>query len=295
MAYNIFAISSIVVFIALGSLLQVQFGRTGIVNFGIVGFVGIGMYGFGILTARYELSVPVALLLTTVITAAVAAVLGWIILDLDGEAIMVATLAFATIVYNLTVTEKAVTGGVTGLGGIPYPIDAGLDSALVLLVILILLALTFLLYAYRLGRVPYGRLLASIKDNEALAQSLAKPTAREKLVFFSITTGLMGLVGALYASANQFLVPRMLDAGLTFTVWIALTLGGRAKVLGPVIGVLVSVALFDLVIEPYLPVPREFAQMMPDLQLMLYGLILVLVIVFRPLGILGGRHEGGRS
>lgn len=295
MAYNIFAASSIVVFIALGSLLQMQFGRTGIVNFGIVGFVGIGMYGFGILVTRYELSVVVALVLTTLITTAVAAVLGWLILDLDGEAILVATLAFASIVYYLTVTQKELTGGVTGLGGIPYPVDAGLDSALALLVILCVLALAFLVYSYRLGKVPYGRLLASIKDNEPLATSLAKSTFREKLVFFAITSGMMGLVGALYASANQFLVPRMLDAGLTFTVWIALTLGGRAKVLGPVIGVLVSVALFDLVVEPYLPVPRELAQLMPDLQLMLYGFILVAVILFRPLGLLGGRHEGGRS
>jgi len=295
MAYTIFAASSMVVYIALGTLLHLQFGRTGMVNFGVVGFVGIGMYGFGILVSRYELPVVVALVLATLITTLLAAILGWLILDLDGEAVLVATLAFATIVYYLTVTQKDLTGGVAGLGGIPYPIDVGLDSALALLVILIFVALLFLGYAHRLGRVPYGRLLASIKDNEPLARSLGKSTFREKLIFFSITSGMMGLVGALYASTNQFLVPRMLAAGLTFTVWIALTLGGRAKVLGAVVGVLISVALFDLVIEPFLPVPRWVGALMPDLQLMFYGLILVTVILFRPLGLLGGRQKAQRS
>lgn len=292
MAYTIFALSSIVTIVALGVLLHLQFGRTGIVNFGVVGFVGFGMYGFAILTSTYGMSFFAGLLVITVLTALLAALLGWVILDLDGESILVATLAFATIVYYLTVTEKELTGGVTGLGGVPYPVQAGPDTAAVLLGIITAFTVLLLLYAWRVGQVPYGRVLASIKDNEPLARSLGKSAFSQKLVLFAVTSGLMGAVGAFYASVNQFLVPRMLTPGLTFTVWIALTLGGRAKVLGPVVGVLVSVALFDLVIEPYAPVPRELGQMMPDLKLMLYGLILVAVIMFRPLGLLGGRKAG---
>jgi branched-chain amino acid transport system permease protein len=288
MAYNIFALSSVVTIIALGTLLHLQFGRTGIVNFGVVGFVGVGMYGFAVLTSTYGLAFLAALVLATLLTAVLAAVLGWIILDLDGESVLVATLAFATIVYYLSVTEKELTGGVTGLGGVPYPVDAGANSAVVLLGILTVLTMALLLYAYRVAKLPYGRVLASIRDNEMLARSLGKSTFQQKLVLFTVTSGLMGTVGAFYASVNQFLVPRMLVPGLTFTVWIALTLGGRAKVLGPVVGVLISVALFDLVIEPYAPIPRELGQMIPDLKLMLYGLILIAVIMFRPLGLLGG-------
>lgn len=292
MAYTTFALSSVAVFIALATLLHLQFGRTGIVNFGIVGFAGLGMYAFGILTAQYELPYVVALLITTLLVTGVASVLGWIILDLDGESVLVATLAFATIVFNLSITQKGLTGGVTGLGIVPYPIDADSSSgsAMVLLGILVVVGLTLLFYAYRVERAPYGRLLASIKDDEVLARSLGKSTSTQKLVFFAITCGLMGFVGALYGSVNQFLVPRMLGPGLTFTVWIALVLGGRARVFGGVVGVLVSVALFDLVIEPYLPIPRGFEQMMPDLKLMLYGLILVVVLMFRPAGLLGSRR-----
>jgi branched-chain amino acid transport system permease protein len=291
MSYTGFAITEILIFAALGVLLHLQFGRTGIVNFGVVGFVGVGMYGFGIFTTTLGLSFWLALLLATVATAVVAMLVGWAIAGLDGDSTLVATLAFATIVFNLAITEKWLTGGVSGLGGLPYPVDAGGSSGVYLLAIIAVVVVVFVGYALRLGRVSYGRLLASIRDNELLARSLGKSTTRQKLIFFVVTSTAMGLIGAFYASVNQFLVPNMLGPQLTFTVWIAVILGGRTKAFGPILGVLVSVALFDLVIEPYLPVPAALAPVFPDLKLMLYGLVLVLVILFKPLGLLGGRKE----
>jgi branched-chain amino acid transport system permease protein len=291
MSYTGFAITEILIFAALGVLLHLQFGRTGIVNFGVVGFVGAGMYGFGIFTTTLGLSFWLALLLATVATAVVAMLVGWAIAGLDGDSTLVATLAFATIVFNLAITEKWLTGGVSGLGGLPYPVDAGGSSGVYLLAIIAVVVVVFVGYALRLGRVSYGRLLASIRDNELLARSLGKSTTRQKLIFFVVTSTAMGLIGAFYASVNQFLVPNMLGPQLTFTVWIAVILGGRTKAFGPILGVLVSVALFDLVIEPYLPVPAALAPVFPDLKLMLYGLVLVLVILFKPLGLLGGRKE----
>jgi branched-chain amino acid transport system permease protein len=291
MSYTGFAITEILIFVALGVLLHLQFGRTGIVNFGVVGFVGVGMYGFGIFTTTLGLSFWLTLLLATVATAVVALLVGWAIAGLDGDSTLVATLAFATIVFNLAITEKWLTGGVSGLGGLPYPVDAGGSSGVYLLAIIAVVVVLFVGYALRLGRVPYGRLLASIRDNELLARSLGKSTTRQKLIFFVVTSTAMGLIGAFYASVNQFLVPNLLGPQLTFTVWIAVILGGRTKAFGPILGVLVSVALFDLVIEPYLPVPAALAPVFPDLKLMLYGLVLVLVILFKPLGLLGGRKE----
>jgi branched-chain amino acid transport system permease protein len=290
-SYTGFAISEILVIIALGVLLHLQFGRAGIVNFGVVGFVGVGMYGFGVLTSSVGLPFWPALVAATAVTLLLGLVVGWLVLDLDGDSTLVATLAVATIVAHLAVTEKWLTGGVAGLGGVPYPVDAGASSAPILMGLLVTVTVLLLAYAVRLRTVPYGRLLSSIRDNEPLARSLGKSTAGHKLVLFVVTSGAMGLVGALYASVNQFLVPRMLGPGLTFAVWIALVVGGRARAFGPLVGVLVTVALFDLVVEPYLPVPLALEPLLPDLQLMLYGLVLVLVILFRPLGLLGGRKE----
>lgn len=291
MAYLIFVLSGMIIYIALATLLHLQFGVTGIVNFGVVGFWGLGMYATGVLQVQYEVPYLLALLIATALTALMAYILGWVILDLDSQSILVATLAFATIIMHLTTTEKWLTKGVVGLGTIPFPIDVGRRSDLVFMIILIALTIGLMIYALRLQQAPYGRLLLSIHDNETLAQGLGKSTFHEKLIFFTVTSGLMGLLGALHASVNQFLIPQYLGPGVTFTVWIALILGGKKRVLGGLIGVLVTVGLFDLLIETYVPLPRDYAILIPNIKLMLYGLMLMLILLYRPLGILGDKKK----
>ncbi len=292
MTYLIFGLSAIAVFVALAALLHLQFGRAGIVNFGIVGFVGIGMYVFGALQIQYEWSYLAAAAAGTLAAGVSGVVLGRVILKLDPESILVSTLAFATIVAHLITTEKWLTNGVVGLGTIRYPFDAGKSTPAVFLGLTVLLAASVMFYAYKLQATPYGRLMLSIRDNEPLARSLGKRTHREKMIFFAISSSVMGLVGVMYGTINQFLVPRMVGPGLTFVVWIALILGGKTRVMGALVGVLLTSGVFDILVESYVPIPRELSNYIPDLKLMLYGLTLILVIMFRPQGVLGERKVG---
>ncbi len=289
MAYFIFVFSGIIIYIALANLLHLQFGLTGIVNFGVVGFWGLGMYGTTVLIVQYDLPFLIAVLLAAGVTTALAYLLGWLVLDLDSQAIIVATLAFSTIVSYLAITEKWLTKGVIGIGTVSFPFDAGRRTDLVYMAFLVLLTAGMMWYASKLKDAPYGRLLQAIQDNEPLARGLGKSTSQEKLIFFTVTSGMMGLLGALHAPVNQFLTPTLLAPGVTFTVWIALILGGKRHVLGGLIGVLVTVGLFDLIIETYLPLPTNFTILVPNIKLMLYGLMLMLILMFRPLGILGDR------
>ena len=287
MGFLITGLATMSVFVALATVTHLQFGKAGIVNFGVVGFAGVGLYSFGVMTVTYEIPWLLALGLATALVGVIGLVLGRIILNLEAESVLVATLAFAVIVHTLVITEKQWTRGVRGFGTIPYPFDFGRNTRFAFLLVLALIALGLLLYAWRLDSQPYGRLLFSIQDNEPLSQSLGKPTFREKVIFFTITCALMGFVGALFASLSRFLVPQMLTAGLTFTVWIAIILGGRKHFLGGLIGVIITFGLFDILIETYLELPNSLTQQLPNVKLMLYGLLLVLVIMFRPFGILG--------
>ena len=98
----------------------------------------------------------------------------------------------------------------------------------------------------------------------------------------------MGFFGTLYASNVHFLVPRLLGPDTTFTVWIALIIGGRKRVMGGLIGTLVTIGIFDFVIETYVPIPAAAqSQLLPVIKLLVYGLTLLLVLMFRPTGILG--------
>jgi len=192
------------------------------------------------------------------------------------------------VVEDLATTEKWLTKGVIGLGTVPFPFNLGPYSQAAYFLLSLVLTVLIVLYASKLESAPYGRLLMSIRDNEPLAQSLGKSTSRQKLYFFAITSSLMGLFGTLHASNVHFLVPRMLGPGVTFTVWIALILGGRKRILGGLVGTLATIGLFDFVIETFVPIPASAqSQLMPVIKLWIYGLALMLILMYRPSGILG--------
>jgi branched-chain amino acid transport system permease protein len=213
--------------------------------------------------------------------------LGWFILELDDQAVLVATLAFASVVNLLLITEKWLTKGVVGLGVVDFPYDIGAETELSFLVLLSGITIGLMWYARRIRGQPFGRLLVAIQDNERLAQGLGKPSFRTKLVVFTVSGALMGLIGAMSASIHQFLVPQMVLPTMTFTVWIALVLGGRRHWAGALIGGIIVVGVFDIALELWFELPREYQQLMPQLKFLVYGLLLMALIMYRPQGLLG--------
>lgn len=292
MAYLIFSITLMLVYIGLAQLLHIQFGMLGIPNFGIVGFWGLGMYSVGVMNVQWDVSFIPALILTLLLVALVANGLGRLILKLEGQAMLCATLAFSAIVTLLVMTEKWLTEGVVGLGTIKYPFDAGAMTEPLYFLILLLVVIGIQLFINRLHESRLGTLIFSIRDNEELAASLGKDTVKTKLELFTLSCAFMGLLGALSAPLNQFLTPNMLVPSVTFAVWIALILGGKEHSLGAVLGVFITFGLFDLLIETYLPVAPEYAVMVPNFKLFLYGAVLVAVLMYRPRGVLGHSAVG---
>lgn len=293
--YMVYAVAFLLIYIALATLLQLQFSITGIVNFGIAGFWGLGMYAYSVLVVTYKVPFLLALLLATVITGIAAWLLGGVIMNLDGQSVLVATLAFATIIEHLATTERWLTNGVMGFGTVPMPLNFGRMSLFALTLLILVCVVLLLLYVAKLRKSPYGRLLQSIQDNEILAQSLGKPTFKHKVILFAVSCAAIGLFGALTAPLYNYIFPRMIGSAVTFTVWIALMLGGRKKLMGGLIGVLATVGLFDYFIEIVVPIPRQFAELVPNLKFAIYGLMLILVLMFRPLGILGDNKKGAQG
>lgn len=286
MAYLIFSLSLLLVYVGLALLLHVQFGLLGIPNFGVVGFWGLGMYIVGVLEVQFGASFVDAMFFLIPIIAGVSYILGRLLLRCDPQAILCGTLAFSAIVALLIVTEKWATFGVVGLGTIDYPIRIGnMTEPLYFVILLIIVGL--LQYAVlKLHTSRTGRVLIAIRDNEELAASLGKNTFQTRLLFFTLTSTLMGVLGGFSAPINQFLTPNMIVPGITFAVWIALALGGKEHALGATVGVFVTFGIFDIFLETYMPVSPELAVLMPNLKLFLYGAVLVLILVYRPQGLL---------
>ncbi len=295
-AFLIAGLFEVVMIIGLGLLLHLQLGLTRVANFGVVGFWGLGMYVFGVLQVRVDwpFGEPLVFLVCAALAAVVAGLagllVGWLISDLDTDGMLVGTLGFATAVAILATTEDDLTGGARGMGGLDFPFDVGgvKDNEFLWLVILTLVVAAILAYVWRVHRSPYGRLLIAIGGNEPLARSLGKATFRSKLWMFALTSAAMGFLGAMYGVFVRTLEISNLGVDLTLAVMVGLVLGGSARVWGAVVGVVLSVGLFDIVIQSYLPLPREwYTQAIPVLREAVFGLTLIIVLLFRPTGILG--------
>jgi branched-chain amino acid transport system permease protein len=295
-AFLISGLFMVVMVTGLALLLHLQLGLARIANFGVVGFWGIGMYVFGVLYVRVDwpFGEPWQFLVcaaaATLVAAAAGLLVAWLIADLDTDGVLVGTLGFATAVQILATTEDDLTGGARGMGGLGFPYDIGRvkDNEFLWLVITAVVVVAILSYAWRVHRSPYGRLLIAVGGNEPLARSLGKSTFRTKLWLFAVTSGGMGLLGAMNGVMVRYLDIGNLGVGVTLAAMVGLVLGGTARVWGAVLGVILTVGLFDIVIQSYLPLPREwYTQAIPVLREAAFGLALMLVLLFRPLGLLG--------
>lgn len=309
-AFLISGLFFVVMVIGLALLLHLQLGLAGIANFGVVGFWGIGMYTFGVLFVQVDWpfgdvwAFLISVLVGTVVAGLSGLLVGWLIADLDTDGVLVGTLGFATVVLILATTEQGLTGGARGLGGLGFVYDVGsvkANEALWLLILTVVVGL-ILYYVHRIHRAPYGRLLTAIGDNEPLARSLGKATFRTKMWLFVIGSAGMGFLGTMYAVMERFLAIENLGIEITLAAIVGLILGGTARVWGAVVGVALSVGIFDIVVQSYLPLPREwYTQAIPVFREMIFGVVLIVVLLFRPFGLLGkmqrdkvmrGVHDG---
>jgi branched-chain amino acid transport system permease protein len=295
-SFLITGLFEVVMITGLALLLHLQLGLTRIANFGVVGFWGIGMYVFGVLYVKVDwpfgepFQFLVCAAIATVVSGVAGLLVGWLVADLDTDGVLVGTLGFATAVQLLATTQDDLTGGARGMGGLDFPFDIGKvkDNELLWLVITVAVVAAILFYVWRVHRSPYGRLLIAVGGNEPLAGSLGRSAFRTKLWLFVLASAVMGLLGALNGVMVHFLDIGNLGIGITLAAMAGLILGGTARVWGAVVGVLLTVGLFDIVIQSYVPFPREwYTQAIPVLREAVFGLTLILVLLFRPYGLLG--------
>jgi branched-chain amino acid transport system permease protein len=295
-AFLITGLFQVVMVTGLALLLHLQLGLVRIANFGVVGFWGLGMYTFGVLYVQVDWPFGdpwqflVCAAAATLVAGLAGLLVGWLIAGLDTDGVLVVTLGFATAVQILATTEDELTGGARGLGGLDFPFDIGRvkENEFLWLLITAAVVIGILAYVWRVHRSPYGRLLIAVGGNEPLARSLGKPTFRTKIALFAVTSAAMGLLGAMNGVMVRYLDVGNLGVGVTLAAMVGLVLGGTARVWGAVVGVILTVGLFDIVVQSYLPLPKEwYTQAIPVLREALFGLALIIVLLFRPLGVLG--------
>jgi branched-chain amino acid transport system permease protein len=277
--YAIFALS-----------LNVEIGYTGLFNFGHVAFFAIGAYTSALLTLSgvpFVWSLPAALFM--------AGLCGFLLsipaLKLQGDYFGIATLGFGEILRMIFNNEVWLTKGPMGLPGIPRPEFFGfvfdtLPRYLVLSAGFALL--TFAILAF-VVLSPFGRALKAVRDDETAAEILGKNAYRFKIKSFVIGSVFAGLAGVLWAHYATFISPGDFTLTETILVLLIVVMGGKGTFLGPVAGAVVLIFFQESV--RFLRLPPEWTRLLGPLQQMIFGLLLVVLMVFRPEGII--REKGG--
>ena len=277
------------VFIALYAMaglgLSLVMGFAGQVSLGQAAFFAIGAYVSGVLTASHGWNGWVALALAVASGAVTAFLVGLPIFRLSGLLLAMATLGFGIIVYYVLVNWSGVTGGPSGLTGIP-PLAIGsfrfdTDRRVVVLVWGFLLLLVGL--AGNIVDSRIGRALRAVHGSEAAAEAVGIDTARLKLAVFTLAGATTALAGALYAHYLTFINPSPFGFPFSVELVVMVVLGGTASLWGSVLGAAAVVLLVEALrsLLPLLSVSHGAA----EYEIVLFGLILMAFMIFLPGGL----------
>ncbi len=279
-------------------------GNSGIVSFGHIGFMCIGAYaaawatlapefkqvmlsGLPAILAEHTYPFPVAVLGAGLLSAFVALILGAALMRLTGLAAAIATFAFMSIVNSVYSNWDTVTGGTSSVVGIPTVVGPG--TALIFAILAIAAA-----YGFQVSR--YGLMLRASRDDAVAALSSGVNLVRVRLIAFVCSAFVVGVAGALHAHYLGVLTTDALYLVMAFVTLSMLVVGGIGSLTGAVAGTL-AVTLIVEVLKAgehgatlggvHLALPRGSQEIG-------LGVLMALILIFRPAGLAGGRELPGR-
>lgn len=265
------------IYVILAASLNITNGYTGLFSFGHAAFYGIGAYTAAILATRLGWGFALTLPAAAVVAALFGAALALITLRLSGIFLALVTIGFQEITFLVTLNWIALTRGPMGIPGVPPPALGGYElrgNTGYYYLILALDVLTLFVVA-RVVTSRVGRAFVAIREDELAAQASGLPTFRLKVLAFVIATFFAGLAGAFFAHHARFVSADSFRLDETFVILTMLIVGGLGSFLGPIVG---AVAL---VILP------EVSRVLAEYRGVVYGLVLIAVILFRPEGVAG--------
>lgn len=265
----------IALFAALGLAWNIVGGYAGQLSLGHVAFFGVGAYGYALFSELPSISKWGALLLSALISVAMAALIGVIAFRLRGPYFTLATIAFAE-VLRLVATNLPVTGGAIGLTVTSLFTGRSFWRSFYFAAVT-LAVITFLANVW-VSRSRFGYYLMAIREDEDTAETVGINTTGCKLQSLLISAFFTALGGALYASAFQFMIPdSVLNIDISIQIAIIAMLGGAGTLLGPVVGAVLLLAASEV-----------FKNRFKESHLLIYGILIVVVVLFLPEGIVGG-------
>ena len=279
-------IGSIYALLALS--LNLIWGGAGMVNLGLAGFFAVGAYASALLTTAGHMPILAGWTLALIVGGAAGLVVVLSTTRLREDYLAIVTLGFAEVVRVVASNEIWLTRGTDGISGIPQPLKStlGSDFNLVYLIFCLVILAIVLFVLERMRTSPFGRVLRAIREDAQVAAFAGKDVLRFKVKAFAIGGALAGLAGALYAHYSSYIVPEIYVPLLTIYIFLALTAGGIGNNWGAVFGAFVVVFFLESTRFLVGVIPWLSAEQLAALREFLVGLGLLLVLFFRPRGLM---------
>src|SRR3989344_180773 len=285
MEYLIHLAIFISIYAILALSLNLVVGYTGLLSVAQAGFYGLGAYTTAILMTKLGVNFFLAMIAGMILAAFIALLIGFVLSKFKGDYYALGSLGFTVIIWSVFLNWQELTRGPLGIPGIPRPpdflgFDFG-DNCSFLILSLVFLALVFLACRFIVSS-SFGRALKAIREDEKAIQIFGYNAHHFKLLIFVIGAAFAALAGSLFASYITFIDPSTFVFGESVFILSIIILGGLASLRGAVLGAGFLVLLPEIL---------RFLDFSPDIaaqmRQVVYGLLLILLMLYRPQGLVG--------
>ncbi len=269
-------------YVILSMSLNLITGYTGQVSIGHAGFCAIGAYTSALISLNFGTNFFITALLGAVVAGIFGLLLGLPTLRLSGTYLTIATLGFGEVIRMVILNWESLTNGPLGITKIPRPVFFGieltsLNGGLYYLVWILVIITTVVIY--RIIRSKMGRALMAIREDELVSKLMGIKTVNLKIYAFIISAFFAGLAGSYYAHMIRYIDPNTFTFDTSIMIISIVIFGGMGTIKGMFLG---SALLISF---------PEVLRFLQEYRFVVFGLILVLMIRFRPQGILGGQSR----
>lgn len=284
MNYILHLLIMINIYLILAFSLNLLVGYTGLLSIAHAAFYGIGAYISTLFVMKLGINFFIAIPLTIILAMLLSLLVSVPSIRLKGDYFILATLGFQAVIYGILYNWVSVTRGPYGIPGIPRPEIFGFRFGNI--PSYFILSTTFAVLVFFVFRqmilAPFGRTLKAIREDETVALGLGKNVVKFKKVSFAISAGMAAIAGALYAGYMTYIDPTSFTIYESIFILSMILIGGTGNIKGSVVGVILVILIPEML--RFLGLPQSIAA---NARQMIYGLLLVILMYFRPQGIAG--------
>lgn len=284
MQYLLHILILVGLYVILAVSLNLIAGYTGLLSMAHAAFYGVGAYTVALMSLSWHtpflLNIVAGMMVAAVLSLSLAAAA----LRVHDDYFVLATFGLQVIAFSVLNNWVSFTGGPLGLPGIPQPVIFGWEvssNERFLALVGVFALLTFLLVR-RLVNAPFGRVLKAIREDEVYAQAMGKNVTKYKVLVFVIGAALAAVAGGLYATYITFIDPTSFTVSESIFILAVVIVGGAGNLWGSVLGAVLLVTIPELL--RFVGMPSSIAA---NVRQIMYGSLLVLMMMFRPQGVIG--------